>query len=162
MKKENFIVRFIRCILSLMYRLVRRELTDEAFENWMSFVKFLLVGASNTIILFVVYYAVILVGGSELYLVGQGIGYFAGVINSYIWNSRFVFSKGNVGAGAFVKMCLCYVLTYFVQTWLLYLQVNTLGVSEFIAPVIAVVITTVINYFLNRFFAFGIKNTEDK
>ena len=147
----------IRSVIGFIYGIVGKKLTDEAWEMWFSFIKFLLIGLSNTLILFVVYYAVIFFVGSEYYIAGQTAGYFLGVINSYIWNSRFVFREGKTGAGAFVKMCLCYLLTYFIQAGLLYLQVNILHMSEYIAPVIAVVITTVINYFLNKFFAFGVK-----
>lgn len=147
----------IRAVISFVYRLAGKELTDEAWENWFSFIKFLLIGMSNTIILFAVYYIVILIAGSGYYLAGQTVGYFLGVVNSYIWNSRFVFKGGKAGAAAFVKMCLCYLLTYFIQAGLLYLQVNILHISEYVAPVIAVIITTVINYFLNKFFAFGVR-----
>ena len=47
----------IRSVIGFIYGIVGKKLTDEAWEMWFSFIKFLLIGLSNTLILFVVYYA---------------------------------------------------------------------------------------------------------
>ncbi len=143
-----------RPFLRLFYRLARREWTEETFEKWRSFIGFLLVGALNTLVLFVVYYAIVLLLGERYYMLGQGLGYFAGIVNSYGLNSRYVFTGTRRGMDAFLRVCLCYLLTYGIQALLLFLFVQVLHISAMVAPIIAVVITTIINYFLNKFFAF--------
>ena len=153
----NFFMNIVHSILSSVYKLFHSELTDDKWNIWKSFVKFLFVGFSNTIILFIVYYVIVFICGKDLYLFAQTAGYVAGIINSYFLNSRFVFSEGKRGGGSFVRMCICYGITYVVQMLLLYLQVDVLNFSEFIAPVVAVIITTPINFILNKVFAFKIK-----
>ena len=127
----------------------------DLFKN--PFIKFLFVGLSNTIILFLVYYIVMFFAGSDSYLWAQTTGYAAGIVNSYFWNSRYVFSEGEKGGGSFLRMCICYGVTYVIQILLVYVQVEVLHISELIAPIGAVVVTTPINYILNKLFAFHIK-----
>lgn len=134
-----------------------KKLSEEQKNTWCSFFKFALVGASNTFIFFIIYYVTIMIFGKKYYLIGQCIGYFTGTINSYILNSRFVFKKTKDNKFAFFKMCLCYLLTYFLQAGLLILQIDFFKTSEFIAPVVATLVTTVINFFLNKIFTFNEK-----
>ncbi|MBO5369476.1 MAG: GtrA family protein [Clostridia bacterium] len=157
-KITRYFFAFCRNVLNMLYKTFGKKLTDEMWETWQSFIKFLFIGLSNTIILFVVYYAFLYVWGNGSYLAGQSVGYFLGVVNSYFLNSRFVFSSGKRGRAAFVKMCVCYGITYVIQTSAMYLQVDVLGVPEAVAPVVAIIITTPINFVLNKIFAFGIRD----
>ena len=146
---------FCRGCMALLYRLMRQELTEERWAVWEQFIKFVLVGCSNTVVVLIVYYLVVWIAGTEYYLAGQTLGYFIGILNSYFWNSRYVFTQQKKKTGnSFVKMCLCYVLTYFIQIGLLYGMVDVMQMSELIAPVIAILITTPINFVLNKVFAF--------
>jgi len=146
---------FCKGCMSLLYRLLRQELTGERWAVWEQFIKFVLVGCSNTVVVLIVYYLVIWIAGPAYYLEGQTLGYVVGILNSYFWNSRYVFSdyqgkKGN----SFWKMCLCYGLTYVIQMGLLYGMIEIVQWSEMIAPVIAILITTPINFVLNKVMAF--------
>lgn len=119
------------------------------------FFKFGLVGCSNSAVTLLVYYACIWILGTEFYLLGQTIGYIAAVINSFFWNSRYVFNDIQVNKiHVFVKMCLCNVVIYVMQMLFLYCFVDMMSVSEKIAPVIAILITLPVNFILNKVFAF--------
>ena len=81
-------------------------MTDEQWQGWEQFIKFALVGCSNSLVCLVVCYVVLLGLGEKQYLLGQTLGYIAAIFNSFFWNNKYVFSdhKGNKKA-AFGKMC---------------------------------------------------------
>lgn len=119
------------------------------------FFKFGLVGCSNSAVTLIVYYICIWLLGAEFYLLGQTVGYIAAVINSFFWNSRYVFNDSQVNkTKAFVKMCLCNVVVYVMQMVLLYGLVDILSISEKLAPVMVIFITLPVNFILNKVFAF--------
>lgn len=150
----SFFFRICRAIIESLYSLAKKELTEEEWVVWQQFIKFALVGCSNTVIVLIVYYAVVLILGEKFYILGQSLGYVAGIANSYFLNSRFVFHAKAVNNQSFIKMCICYGMTYFLQIALLYLQVDVLHLSKFVAPIVAILITTPVNFFLNKIFAF--------
>lgn len=119
------------------------------------FIKFGLVGCSNSAVTLIVYYICIWLLGADFYLVGQTVGYIAAVINSFFWNSRYVFNDSRVNkTNAFMKMCLCNVVVYAMQMVLLYWFVDMMSVSEKIAPVVVILVTLPVNFILNKVFAF--------
>ena len=151
----EFLMKIGRWGLSLCFRLVGKELSDQTWSVCEQFIKFLLVGCSNTVVVLVVYYIVVWIGGKEYYLLGQTAGYGVGILNSFFWNSKFVFSDSQETHGrAFIKMCACYGVTYIIQMALLYAFVEWFLMSEFLAPIVAIVITTPINFVLNKLLAF--------
>lgn len=82
------------------------------------FVKFGLVGVSNTLISLAVYYAVVLLLGVEHYILANTLGFVISVINAYIWNSKFVFQKKDRKHGkSFVKVFVSYGSTFLLGTW---------------------------------------------
>ena len=148
---------FIESFLEKTFKILHINVSPRMQQNLGKFIKFLFVGLANTIIQFAVYYFIIIVFGTEHYLLGQGLGYLCGVINSYFCNSRLVFVEGKRGISSFVKMCACYICTFFIQTALMYVQVDVLMFSQYVAPVFAIIITTPINFILNKIFAFNTK-----
>lgn len=130
-------------------------MTDEQWQGWEQFIKFALVGCSNSLVCLVVCYVVLLGLGEKQYLLGQTLGYIAAIFNSFFWNNKYVFSdhKGNKKA-AFGKMCACNVIVYVLQMGVLYLLVDIMIVSEWIAPVLTIVIALPVNFLLNKFIAF--------
>ncbi|MCM1219993.1 MAG: GtrA family protein [Lachnospiraceae bacterium] len=142
--------------LSGFLSLLHIELSDKLWSTVEQFIKFACVGCFNTIILLAVYYIVIFIFGESAYLLGQTFGYVTGIVNSYFWNSKIVF-HADIAAKprkAFVRMCMCYGITYVVQIGILFAGVEMLHISERIVPIIAIMVTTPVNYLLNRSFAF--------
>ena len=56
------------------------------------FIKFGLVGISNTLVAYVTYSLCVYIGIH--YLIANAIGFFISVLNAYYWSDRFVFKKG--------------------------------------------------------------------
>ena len=75
-------------------------------------------------------------------------------------DSRFVFSSGSNGAMPFIRMCICYGLTYVIQILALCLIIDAAGISDIVAPIVAVIITTPINYIMNKLNAFHDRHTQ--
>jgi putative flippase GtrA len=112
------------------------------------FTQFSLVGLSNVAISLIVYYIFIFFD-TDLYLVGNTLGYIAGVINAYIWNRAWVFVETKTSKlKSFGLMTACYLFTFFIQIATLFFMVEFVGISVVFAPIINVAITTPINYIL--------------
>lgn len=118
------------------------------------FVKFGIVGVSNTLISLFIYYIFVLIS-VNLYVVGSIVGFAVSVLNSYYWNNRYVFKKENRNhAKAIFRTYLSYGATGLLSILLLILLVEQLHVSEFAAPIINLIITVPLNFLLNKFWAF--------
>jgi putative flippase GtrA len=130
-------------------------ITDRAsfFAFVKQFIKFGIVGASNTLIALAIYYALIYWGAH--YIIANIAAFILSVCNAYFWNSRFVFKKKtSEGAKTFLKTIIAYGSTGLLSTVLLFLMVDILLISEWIAPLINLCITIPTNFLLNKYWAF--------
>lgn len=131
------------------FKILGKELTDEQLKSFIQFVKFCLVGLSNTAISFGVYYIFLFID-TRLYIVGNAAGFIISVLNSYFWNSRFVFNKRDEKGRTIIKTFAAYSTNLILGTLLLYFLVDIIGISEYVAPFINLIITVPINYLLNK------------
>ncbi len=141
------------------------KLKDKHFESlkskkiyglFVQFVKFGLVGVCNTIVMLSIYYLVLWIN-SDFFIVGNILGYMCGILCSYLLNSKFVFKAKDDKKHrrtSIIKVYVSYGITLLLQTLLLYAMVNFLFISEQIAPIINICITTPINFLLNKLWAF--------
>lgn len=130
-------------------------ITDKKGFDLFQFIKFGLVGVSNTAISLGIYY-LFLVIDKKLYLIGSIVGFIVSVLNSFYWNNKYVFkTQGQSGLlKRLLKTYLSYGGSTVLSTILLYLEVEHFGVSENIAPIINLIITVPLNYIVNKFWAF--------
>ena len=118
------------------------------------FIKFGIIGASNTIVSTSIYYLFIWMD-PKLYFVGNVVGWIVSVFNSFYWNNRFVFTKSEFSWGQkLLRTYLAYGGSFLVGSITLVVLVSVLGVSEWLAPWINIVITIPLNFILNKFWAF--------
>ena len=130
------------------------------------FVKFGIVGASNTLIAYVIYSICVYIGIH--YLIANFIGFFISVLNAYYWSDRFVFKKREGESRSTIwtlaKTYVAYGSTgLLLASILLYLYVDKLQISEYIAQLLVLVITIPLNFVINKFWSFKTKkdNEED-
>ena len=124
----------------------------------LQFIKFGIVGVSNTLISLAVYW-LCFYSLHLHYQLSNLIAFVISVTNAYYWNSRYVFQKGkrrtlHEHAKAYTKAFLSYGSTYLLSVALLYVWVEKLGVSEGIAPLINLLVTIPLNFVLNKKWAF--------
>ena len=141
---------FLYAVCSRVLRLFGRELTKEKFQPFLQFVKFGIVGVSNTAISLIVYYAVLYLN-REWYQVGNVAGFIVSVLNSFYWNSKVVFKvQGDTGR-RLVKTFTAYGSNLLLGAVLLHIFVEKMGISAYIAPLISLCITIPLNFVLNKF-----------
>ena len=129
------------------------------------FFKFGIVGASNTLIAYVIYSICVFIGIH--YLLANALGFFISVLNAYYWSDRFVFKKGEGESRnaiwTLVKTYVAYGSTgLLLASILLYLYVDKLHISEYIAQLLVLVITIPLNFIINKFWSFKTKKVNEE
>ena len=125
------------------------------------FIKFAVIGVSNTLVSLIVYYIFVFIDPA-LYIVGNTVGYAAGVLNSYFWNERFVFDrKGQSHLKGIFKMYLSSIFIYLLNTGMLFVLVHFIGISEKIAPLIVACVLLPCNFLINKFFTFRQRKSKN-
>ena len=125
---------------------------DSLFVFIKQFLKFGIVGVSNTLISLAVYYALVYFG--LYYIIANFVAFIISVCNAYFWNSRYVFSrKGGSEIKPFFKTIFAYGSTTLLGTGFLFFMVDILGISQWLAPLINLCFTIPINFLLNKFWA---------
>ena len=127
------------------------------------FIKFGIVGLSNTIISYSVYAALTYIG--VYYVAANVIAFVVSVLNSFFWNNKYVFKKTDSEKRnpwwTLVKTFLAYAITGLVLVnVLLVLFVEKWGISKYIAPIITLVVTIPLNFVINKFWSFRTKEIE--
>lgn len=160
----KLIEKIVSVVLKGMFSLIGKELSEEALESFMQFVKFGIVGVSNTVISYLLY-VISLFTFRQLgilpksgYLVAQGIAFVLSVLWSFYWNNKVVFAAGDSERNlwqALLKTYVSYSFTgLFLNSILLVLWVQVFHISEFIAPIINLLISVPLNFILNKLWAF--------
>lgn len=118
------------------------------------FFKFGIVGFSNTIISLTVYYILVYFGVH--YILANAGGFVVSVVNAFYWNNKYVFKgKTETHFGKlFSKVFLSYGASFMLSTCLIALFVEILRISEWIAPVLRLVVTVPLNFLFNKIWAF--------
>ncbi len=146
------------------------KISDGKKDALVQFVKFGIVGATNTILSYVLYVLTIFVlKPVELewdFVPANLISFFLSVLWSFYWNNKYVFTveegKKRNWAWALFKTYLSYAFTGILLTNLLStLWIKVLGIDELIAPLINLVISVPLNFIINKFWAFKTKKKEE-
>lgn len=131
---------------------IRDFLKNKSTLIW-QFIKFGLVGLSNTGLSLAIYYTLISLNVN--YIIANVIAFLLSVLNAYYWNNRFVFSKKAKGhLKPLIRVYLSYGFTFLLGTVLLFIMVRYMDISKYIAPLINLVITVPINFLVNKLWAF--------
>ena len=116
------------------------------------FGKFLVVGASNTALSFVVYAGLTAVGIP--YVAAGAAGFAAGAVNGYVLNRRWTFGRGD-STGARVRYLAVQLAGLGTTSALLALLVEERRLGHVDAYVVTVPIVTVAMFLANRSWTFG-------
>lgn len=162
----KLIENIVYVVLKIVYKLIGKSLSGETYKGFMQFVKFGIVGVSNTVISYVLYVASLAVfrkvglcSGMD-YIIASVIAFILSVLWSFYWNNRMVFrledGQERSPWKALLKTYISYSFTgLFLNNILLILWVQVFHVSELIAPIINLLISVPVNFVLNKFWAFS-------
>lgn len=133
-----------------------------SFGQWIEFrlpdwfkqiVRFSLVGMLNTFVDAGIYYLLSRSGLMNDLVLAKAISYTLGVLNSYYWNKAWTF-RSRVSHRAFLPFVLASLLAVGLNTWGMHLALETLGLPETGALLLATAMTFLWNFIANKFFIF--------
>lgn len=131
------------------------NISDSAIkQNARSLVLFSLVGLSNALIDYLVFF-LLYHWFPDYYLAVQVISYSCGMVNSYFLNKYWTFQKKNVSSRAeILKFSTVNALALSVLAISLYVVSHNFNLDMFICKTIATGISLVVNYTGSRFWVF--------
>lgn len=167
---------------------IKALLQNEKLSSLIQFIKFGLVGVSNTAISYGIemlcYYVLfkntkfigtlnllallgISTDGNNVKIViTTVIAFVVSVSNSYFWNNRYVFGSGKKSFSehfkTYFKTFACYGITGLILSPIIKILLTKISVPFFIASLGALVITIPLNFVMNKFWAFKSKPTKDE
>ena len=147
----------------IIVKVLHLSVLDKNWEGFMQFVKFGIIGLSNTVISYILNVAVLLIlspfSVSWDFFAGNMVGFLLSVLWSFYWNNRFVFTmqEGQRRSvwKALLKTYLAYGFTGIILNDILsWLGITKFGISKFIAPVINLIVSVPLNFIINKLWAF--------
>lgn len=155
--------KLITAVCKQFARIIYKD-KDEAFvKSLVEFVKFGIVGVSNTFIGYFINVGVLLImrplDVSWDYFVGNVVSFILSVLWSFYWNNKYVFTLGEGEERSIWKALLKTYISYgfsglILSNVLSWLWVSVLGISKFIAPLLNLIVSVPVNFVMNKLWAF--------
>jgi len=134
---------------------VARLSTHPRAHVGVQFVKFGIVGVSNTLLTLAVYTVLLRVLG-VWYLAASAIGFIVGAVNGFLLNRRWTFREHVGDALTPVRWGVVQTCGLGVNEGLLYVFVHDARLDKLIAQVCATAVVTVTTFFANRAWTFRV------
>lgn len=147
----------------LFFAFFHIDMKEELAASIVQFVKFGIVGVTNTIISYVLNVLVLALMSplavSWDFIAGNAVAFVLSVLWSFYWNNRFVFSvqegqNRNVWK-ALLKTYVAYAFTGIVLNNILsWVWISVFNISKYVAPLINLIISVPVNFIINKLWAF--------
>ena len=153
------VVKFIFSMQKSFFKIIKLKRSNSTRQ----FIRFCIVGFSNTLIGYIIYVISMVVLSSFQYrfdyLVSNIISFIISVFWSFYFNQKFVFQlKTNRLFDTFLSLLRCYssytiscVLLYNIMAFLL---VEIYVLNKYFVPIICLTITIPLNFILNKYWTF--------
>ena len=147
----------IKAIMSMILKVLKKSWNEEQWDDFFQFLKFGLVGLSNTVISYVTYAVLIYIGMQ--YLIANTTAFIISVLNSYYWNNKYVFvaqeGEKRHPLKTLFKTVIAYASTGLIlNSVLLIVWVDILHISPYVGPIINLLVTIPLNFVINKFWAY--------
>ena len=148
---------FEETIRKIFIEWLHLRILEQKWDSFIQFVKFGIVGVSNTLISYVSYLIFIFVVCH--YVLASVLSFIVSVTNSFYWNNKYVFKEKVKNSRSLLKTYARTFLAYastglLLANILLVLLVDVAGISEVIAPLINLIVTIPLNFVINKYWAF--------
>ena len=153
----------LKRILDKIFQIIHYNASERVIENCIQFIKFGIVGLSNTVVSYIFNVLVLLaLQPFEVnwdFVAGNMVAFVLSVLWSFYWNNRLVFRAENGEKRSvwktLVKTYIAYGFTGIILNNLLsLLWISVLGLSKYIAPLLNLVLSVPLNFIINKFWAF--------
>ena len=153
----------LKAVMKTVSKWLHINVSDTVLESLVQFIKFGIVGVSNTLISYILNILVLMALSSFHvhwdYIVGNLVAFFLSVLWSFYWNNKYVFTleegKTRSIGKALLKTYISYSITgIFLTNILSYVWIDMLNISKYIAPLINLIISVPLNFIINKFWAF--------
>lgn len=130
-----------------------KSLLKKLFSGNKQFLKFGLVGLSNTLISYLTY--AVLVYFSVHYQIANIVAFVISSLSGFLLNRSWVFkAKHSAATMQLVKYYIIYGSSLFISLALSYFWIEILGINKYLPPIINLCITVPYNYVFNKLWAF--------
>lgn len=120
-------------------------------------IRFSIVGVGNTLVNWSIF--IILNAFGVYYIISNIIAYTIATVNSYIWNSSWVFKyRQGLNINTSVKFFILNLVGLTANTTIMYILVDILNLNKFMALVLASVVVVIMNYTINKLWVFKEEN----
>ena len=166
----SIIEKIVVFFLGLFFRVFHKELKEETKKGFLQFIKFGLVGVTNTVIGYLLYVGTLFVlkpyDVRWDFVAANTVMFVLSVFWSFMLNSHFVFKKEQGESRNFLKALMKTYLSYgftgiVLNNILLLVWINVLSISKFIAPLLNLIVSVPVNFFMNKLWAFKTEKTSD-
>ncbi len=138
-------------------------LSDNTINTIVQFVKFGIVGVSNTLISYLINVTVLVILQpyclSWDYVAANTLAFLLSVLWSFYWNNKFVFNNGSEKRSrirSLLRAYMSYAFTGIVlSNFLSFFWIHYCGVSKFVAPLINLIICVPLNFYINKHWTFN-------
>jgi len=127
-----------------LYTLLKKFMTN-------AFLQFVMVGALNTVITYLIYITLLLY---VPYMFAYSISYLVGIFIAYFLNTTIVF-KTQTNLKSFFQFPLVYVVQYLINIYFLQLLIEHFGMNDKLAPIVTIIISIPITFILSKFVLTG-------
>jgi putative flippase GtrA len=124
------------------------------------FVKFGIVGVSNTLLAFTVYILLVKVFG-VWYIAASAIGFAVGAVNGFLLNRRWTFREHVGDALTPVRWCVVQGCGLLANLGLVFLFVDDVRLDKLVGQAFATAIVVVLTFFANRAWTFRVDRVPD-
>lgn len=147
----------------IFIKLLKIKPLEKNWTGFMQFVKFGIIGLSNTLLSYVLnvltLFLLMPLHVSWDYIAGNMVGFVLSVLWSFYWNNKFVFTMCNGQKRNLLKALLKTYISYgftgiILNNILSWLWITKFGISKLIAPLINLIISVPLNFVINKFWAF--------
>ena len=173
-QQRNWFERFVLWCMNLLLKPFGKKLEGEASEAFLQFVKFALVGVTNTVVSYLINAATLFILGklnmfpnTDIYI-GNTVAFFLSVLWAYMLSNKFVFKEDEnkekrVWWKTLIKTYVAYAFTGLgLSNLISHVGVNVFHLNKYIPPLINLVVAVTINFVLNKFWAYGQKKGKDE
>ncbi len=173
-QERNWFERFVLWCMNLILKLIGKKLEGQAADAFLQFVKFALVGVTNTVVSYLINAATLFVLGhfglfpnTDIYI-GNTVAFFLSVLWAFVLSNKFVFKEDEtkekrVWWKTLIKTYLAYAFTGLgLSNLISHVGVNVFHLNKYIPPLINLVVAVPINFVLNKFWAYGQKKGNDE